>query len=106
MNTRFTHIEVNEVANGLQHAATVTLRLAEEGVTVLAAFSNGRRPALIVDRSPPGVVSAVKRSHPNGFGGRTVVRCAEYHGCQLEWLHDEPGVPHAQKPELRVVSNG
>ncbi|MCR6661858.1 MAG: hypothetical protein NVV60_01590 [Luteimonas sp.] len=98
---------MNEIANRLQHAATVTLRLAEEGVRVLHTATNKQGTVMIVDRAPPGVQTATKMVYPNGRGGKTRVLLAIYHGCQLQWLEDEPGekpVPR-QKPDLRVVSH-
>lgn len=89
-------IEVNEISNALAHAAAVTLRLGEEGVSVVAAMANGRRPVLMVDRLPKDIPSVVKRSHRNGWGGMTVVRAAHYDGCQLEWMQDTAGAYAAE----------
>lgn len=98
------HIEVNEISNALSHAAAVTLLLAERGVAVVAAMTNGRRPLLVVNRMPEGIESAVKRTEPNGLGGRTVVRAAAFHGCQLEAMQDVPG--HREPVRLQVVRHG
>lgn len=96
------HIEVNAIANACAHAAAVTLRLAEEGIEVRAAMANGRRPVLFVDRLPKGMLGAVKRSHPNGYGGVTVVKAADYHGCQLEWMYDAPSASAARERTQEV----
>ena len=98
-------VEVNEIANALAHGAEVTLRLEKMGITVIAAMANGRRPLLYVTRMPPDVPFVVKRSYPNHLGGRTVVRAAKFDECQLESMHDEPGV-RAPAPHLQVVANG
>lgn len=94
------HVEVDVIANAMTHAALVTLRLREDGIGVIAAMANGRRPTIMVDALPPGLPRVVKRRHPNGVGGTTVVEASEFHGCQLEWMHD---VPNGQAPDLYVV---
>lgn len=90
------------VFNALTLAATCTLLLVDHGVQVIAALANGRRPVLMVDRLPPGLQGVAKRSHGNGCGGTTVITAAEFHGCQLEWMHDVP----AARPQLKAVPNG
>lgn len=106
MNIRFNHVDVNPVANDLAHAAAVVLRLAEQGITVYYASSNGRRPEIYVDRFPHGVVPGMKRSTPGVGGGRDVVLAAEYHSCQLQMMQHVPGPPVVLNPELQVVANG
>lgn len=97
------------VTNELLLAAAVTQQLAAKGVTVFAAMANGRRPLLMCDRMPPGVVTGVKCRYPNGQGGTTLVHAATYAECQLEWMQDVPGVSPvmpAARPRLEVVSGG
>lgn len=110
MNTEKTAPAANDdIASALQLALAATQGLAAEGVKVICALANGRRPLLYVDRMPDGVVSGIKRSHPNGFGGTTVVRAAPYCGCQLEWMHDvysgsqAVALQAAQQRHLEVV---
>lgn len=97
----------NLVANELLDACTVTQLLATQGVKVFAAMANGRRPLLMCDRMPAGVVTGVKCRYPNGKGGTTLVHAATYAGCQLEWMQDVPGVSpvlvERAKPRLEVV---
>lgn len=100
-------IEINQMARHLTQAAAVTLRLEEEGITVLAALFNGRRPVLCVDGMPRGVQFGTKRRNRNGWGGTTVIDAVEFHDCQLERLRDVPGDwPGSRKPDLRSVPNG
>lgn len=77
------------ISDALGDASGAVEALTREGVRVLAAMANGRRPLLMVDRLPADVLSVVKRRSPNGVGGTTVVRATEWHGCQLECLQDE-----------------
>jgi len=81
------------IDNALQLAGAVVRKLTEQGVYVIAAMANGRRPLLRVDRMPEGVTAVVKRSHPNGMGGIRLVQAAEYMQCQLEWMYDLPTTP-------------
>jgi hypothetical protein len=74
----------------LFNAQTAVSLLNDQGICVIAVMANGRRPLLMIDRMPNGVVSVVKRRSPNGRGGYTVVRATEWCGCQLESMHDEP----------------
>lgn len=97
-----------DIASALVTASAATLLLNLDGVTVIAALANGRRPVLMVTRLPPGVDSVVKRRYPNGMGGTTVVRAAHYEGCQLEYMYDVPGIAagallRADRPVLEVV---
>jgi len=78
------------VAGALAVASHALCALNNAGVTVLSVLANGRRPLLIIDRIPDDVISVIKRRHPNGVGGTTVVRAAEWHGCQLEASCDVP----------------
>lgn len=110
MNTEKTAPAANDdIASALELALAATRGLTAEGITVICGFANGRRPVLYVDRMPDGVVSVVKRSHPNGSGGTTVVRAAPYCGCQLEWMHDvyngsqAAALQAAQQRHLEVV---
>lgn len=68
-------------------------------VRVIAVMANGRRPLLMIDHIPDSFPSALKRKHPNGFGGSTIVLAAEAYGCQLEAMHDE-------YPDGTVISAG
>lgn len=77
------------VAGALAVACQAISALNDAGVSVIAAMANGRRPLLIVDRIPEGAASVIKRRNPNGMGGTTIVRAAEWHGCQLEAMQDE-----------------
>lgn len=110
MNTENTVPAANDdIVSALDLARSATQGLAAEGVKVLFALANGRRPLLYVDRMPDGVVSSIKRSHPNGYGGTTVVRAASYCGCQLEWMHDiysggqAAAMQAAQQRSLEVI---
>ena len=88
MNTLIDEDAAMELANALALASVATGCLLAEGVRVVAAFANGRRPLLVVDRMPGQLQSVIKMIHPNGRGGRTVVRATRYRGCQLEWMED------------------
>lgn len=91
MNTESRACGANEViASALELAREATHRLTDAGIHIYCAWANGRRPVLYVDRIPEGVESSVKRQHPNGAGGVTVVRAAPYYGCQLETMQDVP----------------
>lgn len=79
-----------QLTDALATASVAIATLDAAGVSVLAVMTNGRRPLLMIDRMPADTLSVIKRRHPNGFGGMTVVRAAEWHGCQLEAMHDEP----------------
>lgn len=89
-----------QLGAALIDAAAALEALNAAGIRVIAALANGRRPLLMVERMPEGVVSVVKRKHPNGCGGYTVVRATQWCGCQLEAMHDE--LP----PETRVQQCG
>lgn len=75
----------------LQQAAKVAEQINAAGVEIHSAFDNGRRMVLLIDKAPPFVAGHVKKSFPNGFGGRTYVYGASFHGCQLEWSEDTTG---------------
>lgn len=75
------------ITDALADARSAIAALNAAGVCVIAVLANGRRPLLMIDRMPDGVVSVVKRWHPNGQGGQTIVRAAQWHGCQLEAAH-------------------
>lgn len=77
------------VIDALSVARAATQALNDDGVCVIAAMANGRRPLLMVNRIPDGLATVVKRQHPNGYGGTTIVRAAEAFGCQLEAMADE-----------------
>lgn len=96
--TELTHVHRNAtLAEGLLTAREAIAALNDEGICVLFAhFVAGHRPTLIVDRLPDGVVSVIKRRHPNGMGGVCTVRATQWHGCQLECMQDE-------KPEAARV---
>lgn len=96
--------EVNEIASALELAAKATRLLEDQGVSVIAAMANGRRPLLYVTRIPRELGAVVKRSYGNGLCGRTVVRAAQFEGCQLESMTDEPNPPQARR--LQAVANG
>lgn len=86
----------NVTPDVLQTATDASRLLVNAKVTIIAAYANGRRPVLIIDAPPPFVVGALKRQHPNGKGGTTVVMAASFNGCQLEWMRDIPGVAEVQ----------
>ncbi|MEI2428661.1 hypothetical protein RDV84_00325 [Lysobacter yananisis] len=75
----------------LTRAASVTMLLADQGIQVLAALANGRRPLLIVDHMPKDTVATVKRRYPGAFGRLTAIYAAEYYGCQLETIREVAG---------------
>lgn len=87
-----------ELPAALTAAAALAKDLADQGVEVHNAHYNGRRIVLLIGAPPRFVIGAVKRSYPNGVGGRTSVHAASYRGCQLEWMAHTTGD--------RVVSNG
>lgn len=95
------------ITNELITAGVVTQQLALQGIKVFAAMANGRRPLLMCDRMPEGVVTGVKCRYPNGQGGTTLVHAGTFAGCQLEWMQDVPGVSPVvmarAKPRLEVV---
>lgn len=102
------HVQHHEhLGNALLDARNAIAALNAKGVCVVAVMANGRRPLLMIDRMPPDLVSVVKRRSPNGRGGHTVVRATQWHGCQLESMHDEL-TPEAKtqrcgRPLLEVV---
>lgn len=99
MTTENPHAQHNlQLGDALADARTAIAALNTEDVCVVAVMANGRRPLLMIDRMPDGVVSVIKRKHPNGRGGHTVVRATEWHGCQLEAMHDE--LPEAARVQL------
>lgn len=77
------------IVDQLTRAAAATMLLADDGVRVLAALANGRRPLLVVDRMPPGTPSIVKCRYRNHLGGHTSLHAAEFYGCQLELMCEE-----------------
>lgn len=79
----------NHLKAALGIARNAINALSQEGVAVLAVMAHKRRPLLLVDRMPQGVVSGIKRRYPNGVGGTTIVRATDWQGCQLEAMHDE-----------------
>ncbi len=99
------HIQINGMANQLAQAAAVTLRLAEAGIEVKAALANGRQPLLIVDGLPIDLPRSVKRRQPNEWGTVTVIEAAQYHGCQLEWMHDIVGT-RTRPAQAEAVTHG
>ncbi len=80
------------VIDEIETAKAAARRLANAGVTVFAVMANGRRPVLYVDAPPAGLSGVSKRQTPNGIAGTTVLYAAPFHGCQLEWQRDFPGV--------------
>lgn len=81
----------SQVAEALATARLTIAMLNDENIAVLGVLAtDGRRPTLIVERLPHGVVSVIKRRHPNGMGGITTVRATQWNGCQLEAMRDEP----------------
>lgn len=87
----------DQMVNALEAASAATLLLADMGIRVIAALANGRQPLLMVNRLPESVPSVIKRQHPNGMGGMSYVRAAQFFGCQLEYLFDR------NPPALSVV---
>lgn len=86
----------DSIVNQLTRAASVTMLLADQGIQVLAALTNGRRPLLVVDNMPEGTVASVKRRYPGACGRWTAIYAAEYYGCQLETLRDVAGPPQLE----------
>ena len=82
-------VDGESIVHQLTRAAAATMLLADDGVRVMAALANGRRPLLVVDQMPPGTRSIVKRRYPNGIGGHTSVYAAEFYGCQLEMMCED-----------------
>ena len=96
------------LVDALLTARAAIAELNREGICVLfASFVAEHRPTLMVDRLPDGVVSVIKRRHPNGIGGICTVRATQWHGCQLECMQDEPPqearVKDCGRPLLEVV---
>lgn len=92
--------------NELDTASAAVLLLADMGIRVIAAMANGRRPLLMVDRLPESVPSVIKRQHPNGAGGMTYTRAAEFFGCQLEYTFDrDPQFVAGNEPAAKYVGN-
>ena len=108
MNTEAKNAGLNDaIVNQLTIADQATRRLTAKGIKVIAAMANGRRPLLMVDAMPEGVVTAVKQKYPNGQGGTTLVHAATFFGCQLEYMQDvysesQAAAVHAA-PRLEVV---
>lgn len=98
-STRHTHHN-ETISNALLTARAAIHALNQDGVHIIAALANGRRPLLMVDRIPGDLRVVVKRQHPNGRGGTTVVRAAEAYGCQLEAMADE--YPDGQQVPARA----
>lgn len=86
------------IVNQLTRAASVTMLLADQGIHVLAALANGRRPLLVVDKMPEATVASIKRRYPGACGRQTAIYAVEYYGCQLETIRDVPA-----PPQLEVV---
>jgi hypothetical protein len=85
-------MNVDRSSDMLFAAANTARELENAGIDVLAHYSNGRRPVLVVTRPPAMTEGHLKRWCPNGSGGRDSVMAAEYQGLQLEWTVRRPVV--------------
>ncbi|MBM9911897.1 MULTISPECIES: hypothetical protein [Stenotrophomonas] len=85
-------MNVDRSSDMLFAAANTARELENAGIDVLAHYSNGRRPVLIITQPPADIEGHLKRWGPNGSGGRDRVLAAEYQGLQLEWTERAPVV--------------
>lgn len=78
-------------ARDLRAAADAVEKLDAARISVLGAYSNGRKPVLYVDQKPDFVRGVMIRRQPSATGFDRVM-ASGYHGVQLEWIEHVPFV--------------
>lgn len=77
------------MGDALSRARAAIVALNNEGICVLMVMASARKPVLLVDKMPNGLVSGMIRRYPNSTGTTTAVRASDWHGCQLEVAIEE-----------------
>lgn len=77
--------------DGMRIAAAAIEKLDAAKVAVLVAYTNGRKPVLVIDRKPRFVTGVLTRRQPTAEGVDRVM-ASGYHGVQIEWTEHVPMV--------------